>query len=277
MDNSNQPVMPQQPMSPPPVPGPVGTPYAMPPKKGLSKGALWGIIGGSIGLVLLIVGIILAVVLLGGPSRDDYKAALDNTQKFAREMESYTRSLSTPSDADDAKAKVDDAVKKANEYIDNLGKEKAMRDPEVKKAYDEMAAEYKKAFEEMPLLPKIMQLQKCGYKYISPFGKTFDEAAAELEKETRDCRAALKELENESDEDIKNYIAKQKKYLEDYKSYLQKRVNKDYSARFPEFPGYSERSKILTKISDAGKRGVAKEKALVKLLAEKADVDVIVF
>ena len=53
----------------------MGTPYQMQPKKKMSKGALWGIIGGKIGLVVIIVGVVLAVLLLGGPSKADYKAA----------------------------------------------------------------------------------------------------------------------------------------------------------------------------------------------------------
>ena len=53
----------------------MGTPYQMPPKKKMSKGVMWGIIGGIIGLVVIIVGVVLAVLLLGGPSKADYKAA----------------------------------------------------------------------------------------------------------------------------------------------------------------------------------------------------------
>mgnify|MGYP000309291558 CR=1 FL=1 len=66
--------LPQQPV--------MGTPYQMPPKKKMSKGAMWGLIGGIIGLVVIIVGVVLAVLLLGGPSKADYKDLLSQFTGF---------------------------------------------------------------------------------------------------------------------------------------------------------------------------------------------------
>ncbi|MDO4773980.1 MAG: hypothetical protein Q4A37_02540 [Candidatus Saccharibacteria bacterium] len=294
MDGNNQPQQPLQPMPQapapqppmqPPVGGPVGpigsapmgSPYHMPPKKGLSKGALWGIIGGSIGLILLIVGIILAVVFLGGPSKEDYKTALENIQELSREIKSEASSITAASDADDAKKKMDGLVKKMNEYVDTIGKEKALRDPEVKKIYDEMSAEYKKMAEKMSALPKLMSLQKCGYFYVNTFDTTLDEMMAEFEKETRDCAAALKDLENDSDEKVKDYVAKHNKFFDEYKEYMRKRANKDYSARLPESPGVDARMKLLGGVEESGKKVSQKEKELLKLLGKKAGVDVTIF
>ncbi|MDO4712920.1 MAG: hypothetical protein Q4B05_03390 [Candidatus Saccharibacteria bacterium] len=277
MDNSNQPVMPQQPMSPPPVPGPVGTPYAMPPKKGLSKGALWGIIGGLIGLVLLIVGIILAVVLLGGPSRDDYKAALDRTQEFARNMKTYTSSMAGAADSEDAKKKVDELTKKIDAYLEDLGKEKAMRDADVKKAYDEMSEEYKKLRVSITGVPKVISLKDCRPIYVSIYGRSGGEVMKDFEENTSACSAVLKELKDDADTDIKNYASEYSKYLNDYKEYLNKRVAGQTGLMPPTSPGSAKLYKLLTRVVDDGKKVAEKEKELLKLLGDKAGVKAVVF
>ncbi len=72
----------------------MGTPYQMPPKKKMSKGALWGIVGGIIGLVVIILGVILAVLLLGGPSKADYKAAVDKVNDTIEIYNKASTSLS---------------------------------------------------------------------------------------------------------------------------------------------------------------------------------------
>ena len=107
MDNSNnnkpqtppQPQFQQAPQQPQPQQQfpqqPVmGTPYQMPPKKKMGKGAMWGIIGGIIGLVVIILGVVLAVLLLGGPSKADYKAAVDKVNDTIEIYNKASTSLS---------------------------------------------------------------------------------------------------------------------------------------------------------------------------------------
>lgn len=276
-----QPPMPQPQPPMQPAPGPMGPapmgPYQMPPKQGLSKGAIWGIIGGIIGLIVIIVGVVLAVVLLGGPSKEDYKTALENMQKLSREIKSETSSMTAASDEADAKNKIDELVKQMNDYVDAIGKEKALRDPEVKKLYDEMSAEYKKLAEKMSALPKLMSLQKCGYFYVSTFRATLDEMMSEFEEKTRECSDALKNLENDSDEKVRDYVAKHKKFFEEYKEYLRNVANKDYNAMPPKAPGIDARMKLIDSGDEISKRASEKERELIKLLAKKADVDVTIF
>ncbi|MDO4781372.1 MAG: hypothetical protein Q4A34_03230 [Candidatus Saccharibacteria bacterium] len=277
MDNNNQP---QQPLPPAPQdpagPVPAGSPYQMPPKKGLSKGALWGIIGGSIAFVLLIVGVILAVVFLGGPSRDDYRAALNRTQDFAKDFGAYASSMTAATDAKDAKEKVDEVIKKIDTYLDELGKEKAMRDADVKKSYNEMSEEYKKIRATFVAIPKAVSLKDCKYVYVSVYGRSADEVMKEFEEETAKCSAVLKELKDDADADIKNYTSEYSKYLNDYKEYLNKRIAGKVGMASPMPPSSSKLYKILTRIVDDGKKVSEKERALLKLLGDKAGVKTVV-
>lgn len=281
-----QPVQPQQPFGAPagPIgpagpfgPAPTGAPYQMPPKKGLSKGALWGIIGGSIAFVLLIVGVILAVVFLGGPSRDDYRAALNRTQDFAKDFMSYTGSMTSASDVKEAKDKVDELTKKVDAYLDELGKEKAMRDPEMKKLYDEMSEEYKKMRASLAVIPKAISLKECKYVYVSVYGRSGSEVMKEFEEETAKCSAVLKELKDDEDADIKNYVSDYSKYLNDYKQYLNKRIAGQFGSASPTPPSSSKLFKMLTRVIDDGKKVSEKERALLKALGDKAGVKTVIF
>ena len=111
----------------------MGTPYQMPPKKKMSKGAMWGIIGGIIGLVVIIVGVVLAVLLLGGPSKADYKdllsqfTGLDVGDAFISENGAGTKNT---------KDKIYKAIEKINNLNKKMSSHKALRDKDVKAAYD---------------------------------------------------------------------------------------------------------------------------------------------
>lgn len=274
-----QPVAPQEPIQPPVMnPEPAGAPYQMPPKKGLSKGALWGIIGGVIGLIVLIVGIILAVVLLGGPTQEDYRRALDRTQDFSRDMRSYSGSMTAAADAKEAREKIDELVKKMDDYTGELGKEKAITgDKEVKQRFDEMVAGYRQLQDQMKVVPKAMALMKCKIIFIPAYGRSQDEVMKEFDKETADCVKAMKDAENEPHEDLKSYISDYKKYMDNYKAYLQRVTSGGLGGISPSSPSTTKLFNITNKVMEEGRKATEKERALLELLGKKAGVRTVVF
>ena len=280
MDNSNQPQQP--PMPNPVIPQPPVMPvqpngvYPIPPKKGLSKGVLWGIIGGSIAFVLLIVGIILAVVFLSGPSKEDYKVALDHMQEFSKDMLSYAGSVSSADNAKEAKEEIDKINSKIDTHLDSLSKEKAMRDKEVKKLYDEMSGEYKKMRDSFSTAPKILSLMNCKYIYVRTYGRDANEVMKDFDDQTSKCSDALKELKDDSNEEVKKYVSDYSAYLSSYKEYLQKRLAGQIGVTSPTAPSSSKLYKALNKVTDSSKQAYEKEKALLKLLSEKAGVKSVV-
>ncbi|MCP9492793.1 MAG: hypothetical protein NNC23_03800, partial [Candidatus Nanosynbacter sp. P2B_S1_bin.0.1] len=111
----------------------MGTPYQMPPKKKMSKGALWGIIGGIIGLVVIIVGVVLAVLLLSGPSKADYKDLLSQFTGFDINNAFISKSSTGTKNR---KAEIDETIGKIDDLNKKMGSHKALRDKDVKAAYD---------------------------------------------------------------------------------------------------------------------------------------------
>lgn len=297
MDNSNnQPnQVPQQPQGSPapaeqpvaPQPQQVGQPvmgssnYQMPPKKGLSKGALWGIVGGSIGLVLLIVGVVLAVVLLGGPSKADYEEAA----KLMRDLDtSDIMNLNNAgSDADSIKKAIDNGLAKVDDHHAKLKDTKAMRDQEVKKAFDAYISEYDQA---KPVLQgmasSLATYQKYGKEcsggsFISTIDKTGQQAGEEFDKENASCISALEDMSKSSDKEMAKFAKDQLDYQKAMRAYYVAQADryskKDYSSpspKYPSLPAYSNPlASSLKKIQDS--KISEREKDLYNLLKEKAD------
>lgn len=125
----------------------MGTPYQMPPKKKMSKGVMWGIVGGIIGLVVIIV----AVLLLGGPSKADYKAAgekLNETIEVYNKADSSLSYISTSETETSLKSNRDKLAKTKSEINDRLteiGKMKAVTgDKEVREKYEALKSKLEK-------------------------------------------------------------------------------------------------------------------------------------
>lgn len=128
-----QPTM-QQPAAGQPQPMQPGRPMGpMPPKQGMSKGLLWSLIGGGIGIFVLIIIIIVCIVLFSGPSTEDYRKAYAMMNSFD--------STSLNIDRSDPETSINEVVRKADDHFDKLGKAAAMRDGEVKKAFEEYIQE----------------------------------------------------------------------------------------------------------------------------------------
>ena len=119
------------------------TPYQMPPKKKMSKGAAWGIIGGIIGLVVIIVGVVLAVLLLGGPSKADYKAAGEKLNDVIEVYNKTSTSLSyvstseTKSSLESTRKKLVSTKEKVDNQLTEISKMKAVTgDKEFREKHD---------------------------------------------------------------------------------------------------------------------------------------------
>ena len=129
----------------------MGTPYQMPPKKKMSKGVMWGIVGGIIGLVVIIVGVVLAVLLLGGPSKADYKAAGEKLNDVIEVYNKTSTSLSyvstseTKSSLESTRKKLVSTKEKVDNQLTEISKMKAVTgDKEVREKYEALKSKLEK-------------------------------------------------------------------------------------------------------------------------------------
>lgn len=169
---TKQPAVPETPAPTPAQPvqpaaaAPQAPPAAPAKKSGLSKKAIWGIVGGVVGLVVIIVGVVLAVVLLAGPGKEDYQEALQTVKEIdASEISSKLRNT----EDSDYQQKVDEAIKQIDDTHNKVNSLKAMRDQDVKSAYDKYIDKWNK------IKPDLQN----SARLIKPF-RTYQE----------DCRAA---------------------------------------------------------------------------------------
>ena len=197
----------------------MGTPYQMPPKKKMSKGAMWGLIGGIIGLVVIIVGVVLAVLLLSGPSKADYKAAVDKVNDTieiynkASTSLSYVSTSETKTSLESTRKKLASTKEEVNNQLTEIGKMKAITgDKEVREKYDALKNKLGKfdsavdAFEEV-------------YGKILPAVADFSDSSnssniSTLESAVKKARQDLKGA------DIKN--EHNKKFVKDFTAQLEK-------------------------------------------------------
>ena len=197
----------------------MGTPYQMPPKKKMSKGAMWGIIGGIIGLVVIIVGVVLAVLLLGGPSKADYKAAgekLNETIEIYNKAASSLSYISTSETETSLKSNRDKLAKTKSEINDRLteiGKMKAVTgDKEVREKYDALKNKLGKFNDAVDAFDEV-------YGKILPAVADFSDSSnssniSTLESAVKKARQDLKGA------DIKN--EHNKKFVKDFTAQLEK-------------------------------------------------------
>ena len=268
MDNSNnqqkqvpvQPAPPPVPGGQPPVPGqapaqPGMPPYQMPPKKKMSKGVLWGIIGGSVGLVVVVVAVILAVVFLGGPSKEDYKDLVSTINSFNRSEISEGVS----SDPDNYKENVNKAIEKVDEYHKKIDSHKALKDKELKTAYDKYISEWNKSKKQLVEVADGMSSYRkyakaCkAYVGVSYATKTGDEVAKEFDEKMKGCSKTLKDMEKSSNSKVSEFAKKMSEYYSSLKKYyvdVAKRYSsKDFSSSYPKFPKFPSGSSLVSSIS----------------------------
>lgn len=277
-----------RPTPPQPTPGPVQQPQpglgqvapsALPPKKKMSKGLLWGIIGGSVGLVLLIVGIILAVVLLGGPSKADYKEAAEYMSSANSDLDA----VSSVTSSDSYREAINEAIAKRDATNEKLGDMKALRDKDAKKIYDD----YMMAYDSLkPVLGSIADLVEFSSEYtkncsiqISYTDKTGKQVGEEFDTKVKGCTALLDKYANSSNDDLKKFITEAQQYLKDTRTYYVGMADyfssNDYSASYPKYPtNYPSTSDLysaITSIEDENGSADDKWKELYDYLVNKAN------
>ena len=268
MDNSNnqQKQAPVQP-APPPVSGdqppmsgqapaqPGMPPYQMPPKKKMSKGALWGIIGGSVGLVVVVVAVILAVGFLGGPSKEDYKDLVSTINSFNRSEISEGVS----SDPDNYKKNLDKTIEKVDEYHKKIDSHKALKDKELKTAYDKYIDEWNKSKKQLVESAESISSYRryakvCkAYVSVSYTTKTGDEVSKEFDEKMKDCSKTLKDMEKSSNSKVSEFAKSMSEYYSALKKYyvdVAKRFSsKDTSSAYPTYPKYPSTSSLISSMS----------------------------
>ena len=248
----------QQPQPQQPV---MGTPYQMPPKKKMSKGAMWGIIGGIIGLVVIIVGVVLAVLLLGGPSKADYKAAgekLNDVIKVNNETSislSYVSTSETKSSLESTRKKLASTKEEVNNQLTDIGKMKAVTgDKEVREKYDALKNKLGKfndaidAFDEVygKILPAVADFSdSSNSSNISTLESAVKKARQDLKGAfVKDFTAQLEKLEE--------MLPKVAEMKSDYKKYDSNYISDFYDTLTAIQKTAREWSSGLQKIAEEG-------------------------
>lgn len=275
---SQQPAQPApgQPQPMQPQPGrPMGP---MPPKQGMSKGLLWSLIGGGIGIFVLIIIIIVCIVLFSGPSTEDYRKAYAMMNSFD--------STSLNIDRSDPETSINEVVRKADDHFDKLGKAAAMRDGEVKKAFEEYKSDYEKV---KPLLKESGAVataykeysNSCRTSYSSPLSSASgDEAGQKYDEQQSSCLKALNKMKDSQYASVRDYANEQIKYRKEMRAYYVALVNyyknRDSSSgspKRPEIPSTSLTKSLYDKLKDAQSSAKDSVRELRDILRTKGKMD----
>ena len=275
---SQQPAQPApgQPQPMQPQPGrPMGP---MPPKQGMSKGLLWSLIGGGIGIFVLIIIIIVCIVLFSGPSTEDYRKAYAMMNSFD--------STSINIDRSDPETSINEVVRKADDHFDKLGKAAAMRDSEVKKAFEKYKDDYEKV---KPLLKESGAVataykeysSSCRTSYSSPLSSASgDEAGQKYDEQQKSCLNALNKMKDSQYASVRDYANEQIKYRKEMRAYYVALVNyyknRDSSSgspKRPEIPSTSLTKSLYDKLKDAQSSSKESVRELRDILRTKGKMD----
>lgn len=263
-----------QPMQPQP-----GRPMGpMPPKQGMSKGLLWSLIGGGIGVFVLIIIIIVCIVLFSGPSTEDYRKAYSMMNSFD--------STSINIDRSDPETSINEVVRKADDHFDKLGKAAAMRDGEVKKAFEEYKSDYEKV---KPLLKESGAVataykeysNSCRTSYSSPLSSASgDEAGQKYDEQQKSCLNALNKMKDSQYASVRDYANEQIKYRKEMRAYYVALVNyyknrdsSSSSPKRPEIPSTSLTKSLYDKLKDAQSSSKESVRELRDILRTKGKMD----
>ncbi len=250
----------------------------MPPKQGMSKGLLWSLIGGGIGIFVLIIIIIVCIVLFSGPSTEDYRKAYAMMNSFD--------STSLNIDRSDPETSINEVVRKADDHFDKLGKAAAMRDGEVKKAFEEYKSDYEKV---KPLLKESGAVataykeysNSCRTSYSSPLSSSSgDEAGQKYDEQQSSCLKALNKMKDSQYASVRDYANEQIKYRKEMRAYYVALVNyyknRDSSSgspKRPEIPSTSLTKSLYDKLKDAQSSAKDSVRELRDILRTKGKMD----
>ena len=274
---SQQPAQPAPGQPQPMQPGVAGMPPQY-PKQGMSKGLLWSLIGGGIGVFVLIIIIIVCIVLFSGPSTEDYRKAYAMMNSFD--------STSLNIDRSDPETSINEVVRKADDHFDKLGKAAAMRDGEVKKAFEEYKSDYEKV---KPLLKESGAVataykeysNSCRTSYSSPLSSASgDEAGQKYDEQQKSCLNALNKMKDSQYASVRDYANEQIKYRKEMRAYYVALVNyyknrdsSSSSPKRPEIPSTSLTKSLYDKLKDAQSSSKESVRELRDILRTKGKMD----
>ena len=239
----------------------MGTPYQMPPKKKMSKGAMWGIIGGIIGLTITIVGVVLAVILLSGPSKEDYKDLL--SQFTGIDLKS---SFVSGNSKKNIKAETDKMVEKVDDLNKKMSSHRALKDKDVKEAYDKYIDSWnngaKEYIEFVGAYTEYSFNKACskpsGINGYIRAGK--DEVAEYYDSKMKDCMDYLDKMSKSDNKTVSEYGKNLKKYYTEIRQYILDAVkyiknNREGTPpKAPKHPQKITKEEVLNKWKESGEK-----------------------
>lgn len=249
----------------------MGTPYQMPPKKKMSKGALWGIIGGSIGLIILVIGVVLAVILLSGPSKEDYKDLLSQFTGLDLKI-----SFLSEGNEKNIKPETDKMVEKVDDLNKKMSSHRALKDKDVKEAYDKYIDSWnngaKEYIEFVGAYTEYSFNKACskpsGINGYIRAGK--DEVAEYYDSKMKGCMDYLDKMSKSDNKTVSEYGKNLKEYYTEIRQYLLDAVKYVKSNREGTPPKAPKHPKKITKEEELNKWKESGEK-FKKILEDKVN------
>ena len=215
--------------------------HQVPPKKKANKPLLWGIIVGVIVLTVAAVSVVLSMTIFGNPGRSDYKdmSVLISQMKLPRfnDMSEGVRK------GGDYEGVVNKNIGLTDEFYAKIGSHRALKDKEVKDAYDKYLKiwndEAKPHLKDEVILAKEGVDDKCNDPNVREyFEKSTDEAEKHFDSVMKSCIDSLNKLSKSDSARVKKYAEGLKKYYEKMKRYYAQvgAFRRDYLQKYGHAP-----------------------------------------
>lgn len=193
-------------------------PYQISPKKKMRKGVLWGIIGVSGVLVISAIGAVLSMTIFDKPGKGDYKDVLVLISQI--DMPNFSNISRGAQKSNDYEGAINKNISLTDEFYAKISSHKALKDKEVKDAYDKYLKiwndEGKPHIKDSVILEKEGINKKCNDPDVSKYlEKSKDEVEKHFDSVMKSCIDSLNKLS-------KSDSAKVRKYSEDLKKYYEK-------------------------------------------------------
>lgn len=236
MDQGNQSQQPEQPVAPqtPPVVEP-SVPSTAPVQKKSNKNLIIGlVVGGVVLLAIIVTLIVLALTVWSGPSKQDYRDAASAMQKLRTDytsassnFSSYASSATYGYDSSSYKEQFNKSFDSYKADVAGLKDLKALKDKDVKKAYDEFVAQNEKFVSFADSVNSSMDqisgvVKDCGSVDTSSISsvKSVDEIVPRYDEAVAPCLSAVKKLETASNTTISTFAKKIEKAYNDMRSVM---------------------------------------------------------
>lgn len=215
--------------------------HQVPLKKKASEPLLWGIIVSVIVFTVAAVGVVLSMTIFGNPSKSDYKdmSVLISQMKLPRfnDMSEGVRK------GGDYEGVVNKNIGLTDEFYAKIGSHRALKDKEVKDAYDKYLKiwndEAKPHLKDEVILAKEDVDNKCNDPNVKEyFEKSTDEAEKHFDSVMKSCMDSLDKLSKSDSVRVKKYAEGLKKYYEKMKRYYAQvgAFRRDYLQKYGHAP-----------------------------------------